>query len=109
MKHPLKYFYLTARFYRDKEDKSVWIGECVELSTSTYGDSIEEVQVELKELVALHLQTLEKIGERERFFKEHNIVVHEISYLTPLQQQIPSAPTGKKNGKVFSEMCFLPA
>ena len=36
-----------------------WVGECQELGTSTFGDSFEEVETELIELVELHLNTLE--------------------------------------------------
>jgi len=50
-----------------------WVAECKELGTSTYGDSFEEIEKELVELIALHLNTLEELGEREVFFTENGI------------------------------------
>jgi len=64
---------LTLAFHREEND---WVGKCLELSTSTYGRSLDRVQNELRELVGLHLNSLEDVGERERFFREHNIKIY---------------------------------
>ena len=61
---------LTLRFQQEDE---VWVGVCEELSTSTFHKDLERAYEELIELVALHLNGLEDIGERDRFFKEHGI------------------------------------
>jgi predicted RNase H-like HicB family nuclease len=68
----LKYIQLTMVYH--KEDGQ-WVGECKELGTSAFGDSIEEVETELAELVELHLNTLEELNEREKFFKEQGITI----------------------------------
>ena len=57
-----------------KEGKQ-WVGECQELGTSTFGNSFEEVEAELIELVELHLNSLEGLNERERFLKEQGIEI----------------------------------
>ena len=50
-----------------------WTAYCEELGTATFGRSLTEADKKLKEAVLLHINTLEDVGERERFFKEHNI------------------------------------
>lgn len=65
---------LTLAFRREG---SVWTGECLELGTATYGHSLEQVHHELAELIQLDIDTLEDIGERERFFREHHIATYQ--------------------------------
>lgn len=50
-----------------------WLGECLELGTATDGRTLAGVHNELLELVELHLDTLDAVGEHERFFREHDI------------------------------------
>jgi predicted RNase H-like HicB family nuclease len=71
----LGYIQLTMKLYKDKDGR--WVGECVELGTSNYGDTIEEAEEQLDESVQLHLNTLEMLGERDRFFQENNIKVYK--------------------------------
>ena len=61
---------LTMVFHQEGK---AWLGRCQELSTSTYGRTLKQVHDELLELVDLHLNALEGVGERERFFSEHGI------------------------------------
>lgn len=70
---PVGYIVITLKIL--KEGKQ-WVAHCVELGTSTYGYSFEEAMERIEEAVELHLNTLEEIGERERFFKEHNIPLY---------------------------------
>jgi len=66
----LGYVILTYEFRRiDKR----WTAYCKELGTATFGRSLPEAEKKLEEAVLLHLNTLEDVGERERFFKDHNI------------------------------------
>jgi len=64
------YVVLTLKF--SKEGRR-WTGYCEELGTATFGRSLPEADRRLKEVVLLHLNTLEDVGERERFLKEHGI------------------------------------
>lgn len=50
-----------------------WLGECVELGTATYSNTLKRTHAELVEMVELHLNTLEQTGERQRFFDENGI------------------------------------
>ncbi len=67
---PLGFVILTIE-YRQEQDRV--LARCRELSTSTFGDTFEEAQEAILEAIVLHVNTLEDVGERERFFKEHNI------------------------------------
>jgi len=64
------YIIVTLQFWREGDQ---WVGLCSELGTSVCGDTIEETEAALKEAIPLHLNTLEDVGERERFFKKHRI------------------------------------
>ena len=71
-----------------------WTGYCEELGTATFGRSLPEAEKKLKEAVILHLNTLEDVGERERFFEENSIQYHEvkpknsITVCFPIQQDV---------------------
>lgn len=86
---PEGYVDLTLKYEFEEEQ---WVGVCLELSTSTFGDTLEEVQNDLTRLVIEHLNLLEEAGERERFFEEHDISYHEfksdsVSVTLPLHHQ----------------------
>jgi predicted RNase H-like HicB family nuclease len=66
------YIVLTFKFH--KEDRR-WTAYCEELGTATFGRSLTEAQERIEEAVLLHLNTLEDVGERKRFFKENNITI----------------------------------
>jgi predicted RNase H-like HicB family nuclease len=85
------YVILTVQFH--KEGK-YWTAECVELGTATFGRTVEEADERIKEAVLLHLNTLEDVGERERFFEEYGIKYHigepepeRISISAPLDEE----------------------
>jgi predicted RNase H-like HicB family nuclease len=64
---------LTLKFA--KEGKR-WTAYCIQLGTATYGRSIQEATERIQEAVSLHLNTLEDVGECERFLKEHGITFY---------------------------------
>ena len=64
------YVVLTLKF---KKVNRRWTAYCEELGTATFGRSLPEADKKLKEAVMLHINTLEEVGERHRFFEEHNI------------------------------------
>ena len=67
-----KYVVLTLRFEREGD---VWAGDCMELGTSAFADTLEACEGELRELTAEHLSVLEEIGERPAFFEEWGITL----------------------------------
>jgi predicted RNase H-like HicB family nuclease len=64
------YVVLTLKFHKQGRR---WTAYCEELGTATFGRSLPEADQRLKEAVLLHINALEDVGERERFFKEHDI------------------------------------
>ena len=64
------YIEATVQFQKEGEK---WVARCLQLGTSTYGDSLEEVEEAIRELMNMQLNALEKLGERRRFFREHRI------------------------------------
>lgn len=76
MGHRKSFFLLTVYF--EKEAHARWTAECKELGTATYADSLEQAKKEIEEAIELHLSTLEDVGERKNFFREHGIRVFHI-------------------------------
>ncbi len=77
---------LTVEIQREGEQ---WVGRCVELGTATFGESVDEVHEELIDLVVLHLNGLEDVGERERFFEARGIKVYEDSVPQEVERPVP--------------------
>ena len=88
------YITLTLSF---EQEGSEWVGVCLELGTSTFADTLEKCQEELQELVTDHLNVLEEIGERERFFEEWGISVHT-------SNEIPSEFTIRGSGDSWNRL-----
>mgnify|MGYP001042935044 CR=1 FL=1 len=64
------YIILTFVF---QEHRKHWEAYCKELGTATFGHSFRDAKEKLEDAVLCHLNTLEEVGERTRFFREHNI------------------------------------
>jgi predicted RNase H-like HicB family nuclease len=67
----LGYIIVTFNVQHEKDD--IWTAHCEELGTATFGHSEKEAIEKLQEAVEAHLNTLEDVGERERFFRENDI------------------------------------
>ena len=68
---PARGFVILTLVFR--QDGRRWTGECLELGTATYARTLKQTRDELLDLVTLHLNALEDVGERDRFFREHGI------------------------------------
>lgn len=84
------YVILTFRFHKENRR---WAASCEELGTATFAFSLSEAEKRLEEAVGLHLNTLEDVGERDRFFKEHNIKFY---HMKPRNTVTISAPLNKE-------------
>lgn len=80
--------YIVLTFRIKKEDDR-WVGSCDELGTAISGRTIPETHKKLVDMVSLHLNTLEEVGERERFFKENGIEVFTKEPKKPIPVQTP--------------------
>ena len=67
------YVLLTLKFEREGNK---WVGICLELGTSTFARTLKRCVEELRGLVIEHLNVLEEVGERERFFQTWGIEFH---------------------------------
>ena len=85
------YVVLTLKFQKQGRR---WTALCEELGTATFGRSLPEADQRLKEAILLHINTLDDVGERESFFKEHNIQLHQdkpldnITVCLPINKEI---------------------
>jgi predicted RNase H-like HicB family nuclease len=70
--HPIGYIVLT---FKMRQEGNRWVALCEELGTSSYGHNMKEAQERIYEAVELHLNALEMLGERKRFFAENNITI----------------------------------
>lgn len=84
--------YIIVTFSFHKEGNR-WVGRCNELTTSAFGRSLKEAKERLEEFVELHLNALEDLGERERFFRENGIKfstkkpkLKKVSVIAPLDE-----------------------
>jgi predicted RNase H-like HicB family nuclease len=84
--------YVILNFVFKREGRR-WTAFCKELGTSTFGNTAQDAIKKIHEAATLHLNTLEKIGERERFFKEHKIKVFESK---PTAKKAPPIPESFK-------------
>jgi predicted RNase H-like HicB family nuclease len=86
----MQYIIVTGVF---RKEGRRWLAECPELGTATFGRSLSEADARLKEAITLHLNTLEDVGETERFFAENGITVYpEISKATTVPIDAPIEP-----------------
>jgi predicted RNase H-like HicB family nuclease len=67
-----EYILLTLRAYPEGKQ---WVSECLELGTTSCGDTIEEALESVKDATLLYLQTIEANGTRERILKEKGVPI----------------------------------
>ena len=82
---PARFVVLTCIFR--KEGRRV-TAECQELGTTAFGRNLDEAEKRLREAILLYLNTLEDVGERVRFFNEHNIRLYT-SYPEAVHPTVP--------------------
>jgi len=89
MKSP-GYIIVTYKFSKEGYN---WTANCVELGTVTFARSLQEAQKRLSEAVLRQINTLEEVGEIERFFRENKIKFYhdrpstkEVSIKAPLNR-----------------------
>jgi len=102
-----RYIRVTLKF---RKEGNRWTALCVELGTATFGRSINEAAERIKEAVLLHLNTLEDVGECERFLKEYGV-----SFYThkPKAEEIkipsPYDPAAYFKSSIYPVHCGSPA
>lgn len=77
------YVILTLRFF---QEEGQWVGDCEELGVAHASDTLDEVRAGLVELLTLTLDTMDSVGEQERYFAEHGITLHPSDRPAPTQE-----------------------
>ena len=98
--------YVVLTFQFEPEDDA-WVGKCVELGTATWAESLTQLEEELRDLVGLHLVTLEEAGRLGQVLDEYGVKVHED---TPMETS-PKLPVSPWNNgeelRLFQPQMFL--
>jgi predicted RNase H-like HicB family nuclease len=55
------------------QEEDVWVGTCIELGTSTYADSLEELRGELADAIGLQLNEAMRLGFIDDYIQERNV------------------------------------
>ena len=66
------YDYLVPLTFDFEEEEGKWVGVCLELGTSSFADTLEELRKEIGDAVTLHLQEMEQLGFIAEFLQDHN-------------------------------------
>ncbi len=93
-------------FSFEPEDEG-WFGKCVELGTATSAESLVQLEEELRDLVGLHLVTLEETGRLGQVIDERGVEVHA-EMPTETSASLPVRPWN--NGRelqLFQPQIFL--
>jgi predicted RNase H-like HicB family nuclease len=72
MKHSC---YIRVTVFFEKEKDGRWTAECKELGTAIFGNSFDEAKEFIEEAILLHLNSLHKNKQIDRFFSENGIRV----------------------------------
>ena len=68
-----------------EREGDMFVSTCIELGTSSCGDTIQEAFENLEEAIAVHLDALEEVGETERVFEERGIEILR----APIEESVP--------------------
>lgn len=67
--------YIRLTFEVEPDDDQ-YTATCIELGVASCGDTIDEAMANIREAVAVYLEGIEELGERERIFRERGIVIY---------------------------------
>lgn len=86
-------------------EENMFVSSCIELGTSSCGDTIQEAFENLEEAIAVHLNALEEVGETERFFHERGIEILR----SPIEETVPRPVPMDKVVKISQHPVPVPA
>ena len=55
------------------QEEDVWVGTCIELGTSAYADTIEELRGEIADAIGLQLNEAMRLGFIDEYIQERNV------------------------------------
>ena len=75
-------FLFSLTFDLEKEGEQ-WTATCLELGTSTFGDTLDEARQELQEAVTLQLNEMERLGFIADYLQENRVPVIRLADAAP--------------------------
>lgn len=66
---------LTVDIEREENERVQYVARCVELGTSTCGDTVDEALENIADAIAVHLHALERLGQREQVLRDAGVEV----------------------------------
>lgn len=74
-----------------EEEGSQFVSRCLELGTTSCGDTLEEAIANIEEAVELHLEALRETGELERLLREDRVRTVPVGTVTKtIRQPVPA-------------------
>ena len=86
-------------------EDAMFVSTCIELGTSSCGDTIQEAFENLEEAITVHLNALEEVGETERVFEERGIEILR----APIEETVPRPVPIDKVVKISQHPVPVPA
>jgi len=77
------------------DEDGLIVGECVELGTSSFGETLEEALNATVEATAAYLEALDDSGELERVLKERGVEFHPVAPADDEEQTVPPVYPGE--------------
>ncbi len=100
----MSFVVLTFRFEQEEDG---WFGKCVELGTATSAESLAQLEEELRDLVGLHLATLEETGRLGQVFDEWGVELHT-DMPTETSTSLPVSPWNNgRELRLFQPQIFI--
>ena len=100
----MSFVVLTFRFEQEEDG---WFGKCVELGTATWAESLAQLEEELRDLVGLHLVTLEETGRLGEVFDEWKVKLHA-DMPAETSKSLPVSPWNNgRELRLFQPQMFL--
>ena len=75
MKKNIKKQYIIVTHVIKKEDDQ-YVATCPEFDVSSFGETVEEANDNLKEAISLYLEGIEELKVRDQIFKEKSITTY---------------------------------
>ena len=70
--------YVIVLTFEYSEEAGKWVGVCLELGTSTFAETLEQVRGELREAVELQLNEMERLSDIRDFLEEIHVRIAQI-------------------------------
>ena len=64
-------YVLTLKFHREN---TAWLGQCIELGTAMFADTLEDVRRELHEAVVLQVNEMARLSDAKAYLADHGVL-----------------------------------